>query len=161
MNAPLAVDPHGQKLNELRDAEEPTSHHADGVPCPLSLVVVTHSSKVLFGLNRWRQEWELPGGMIDADETPRAAAARELEEETGLVVRPDELTWVGLADFELHNPSRRELAAVYFVSFDDAPSTHATHELVDVAWLSLGDPPSNHSVLDLAIARRTRTGVVR
>lgn len=34
-----------------------------------------------FVMDRWT--WELPGGYIDADEDPRAAAARELEEEAG------------------------------------------------------------------------------
>lgn len=94
--------------------------------------------------------------MIDADETPRMAAVREVLEETGLVVHPDELEWVGLAAFELLNPPRRELAAVYRVSFVDTPSVHVSDELLEVAWLELDSPPSKHSALDLAIARRTR-----
>ncbi|MDY0910799.1 NUDIX hydrolase [Microbacterium sp. CFBP9034] len=156
MDAPLAVDSHGQRLTELSTTAEPTAQQVGGVPCPLSLVVASCSSKVLFGLNRWRQQWELPGGMIDADETPRMAAVREVLEETGLVVHPDELEWVGLAAFELLNPPRRELAAVYRVSFVDTPSVHVSDELLEVAWLELDSPPSKHSALDLAIARRTR-----
>lgn len=35
--------------------------------------------------------WSLPGGKIDPGETPAAAAARELREETGILVHPDEL----------------------------------------------------------------------
>jgi 8-oxo-dGTP pyrophosphatase MutT (NUDIX family) len=34
-------------------------------------------------------QWALPGGRIDSDETPEAAALRELAEETGLVVDAD------------------------------------------------------------------------
>ncbi|MGW7693821.1 NUDIX domain-containing protein [Streptomyces asiaticus] len=33
--------------------------------------------------DRFRQSWELPGGRIEAGESPRQAAARELLEETG------------------------------------------------------------------------------
>ena len=155
MDAPVAVDHQGQRLTALRLTVEPTVRHVDGVPCPLSLVVASHSSTVLFGLNRWRRQWELPGGMIEADETPRTAAARELREETGLFVHEGELQWVGLAEFELLNPARRELAAVYKVGFVDAPAAHSSDELVEVAWLDLANPPSNHAVLDLAIAART------
>lgn len=36
-------------------------------------------------------EWTLPGGHMEIDEQPETAAARELEEETGVVVDPDAL----------------------------------------------------------------------
>jgi mutator protein MutT len=38
------------------------------------------------GLRRHAGQWALPGGRIDAGETPEQAALRELEEETGLVL---------------------------------------------------------------------------
>lgn len=38
---------------------------------------------------RWGGEfWNIPSGMVEAHETPAEGAARELAEETGLVVRP-------------------------------------------------------------------------
>lgn len=37
-------------------------------------------------MNRHAGQWSLPGGRIDADETPLLAALRELQEEVGLVV---------------------------------------------------------------------------
>ncbi len=44
--------------------------------------------------------WELPGGHPEVDERPAAAAARELEEETGLAARPADLELLSV----LHSP---------------------------------------------------------
>jgi 8-oxo-dGTP pyrophosphatase MutT (NUDIX family) len=52
-----------------------------------AMVLVDDSSRVLllwrhrFLPDRWG--WEIPGGLVDADEEPADAAARELEQETG------------------------------------------------------------------------------
>jgi 8-oxo-dGTP diphosphatase len=39
----------------------------------------------------YKDYWELPGGAVDPDESPRSAAAREIDEELGLRVAPGRL----------------------------------------------------------------------
>jgi ADP-ribose pyrophosphatase YjhB (NUDIX family) len=39
----------------------------------------------------YKETWDLPGGIVERDESPRDAARREVREEIGLVVEPGEL----------------------------------------------------------------------
>ena len=55
------------------------------------LIVVSKDQALL--VKNWLapNEWSLPGGGMRLGEKPAAAAARELKEETGLVISPDQL----------------------------------------------------------------------
>lgn len=117
MPPPLATDRRGNVLTDLSIASiEHLDEAAERTPCPLSLVVLVDETRgtVLFGCNRWRQEYELPGGMVGEGETYHDAAQRELEEESG--IRTDTLELLGYARFSLADPARDELGAIYVAS---------------------------------------------
>ena len=75
---PIAVDDVGQALVELGSADESGLEAAavgtELLPCPLALIVVRADDQVLFGLDRRRHLWELPGGIIEAGESDTTAA---------------------------------------------------------------------------------------
>jgi 8-oxo-dGTP diphosphatase len=58
-------------------------------------------------------EWTLPGGHMETDEQPETAAARELEEETGVAVDPDALAVLDAVSL----PPRKDkhVVTIYYV----------------------------------------------
>lgn len=46
-------------------------------------MIAKHKDKFLLVYNAWRTCWEIPGGIVEPGETPRAAAVREFFEESG------------------------------------------------------------------------------
>ncbi len=48
------------------------------------VLIRDEQGRVLLVEPTYKKTWEIPGGSVDADESPRAACARELQEELGL-----------------------------------------------------------------------------
>jgi 8-oxo-dGTP diphosphatase len=79
-------------------------------PLTHALVVATHDGRSLLLFNRFKQKWEVPGGIIEPGEAPRACAARELVEETGQTA--ERLDYRGVMRFTFPD-GRTELGALY------------------------------------------------
>lgn len=63
-------------------------------PTPGGSAVVIDAGRILLVEDfRSSGEWKLPSGRMELGESPREGVARELEEETGLTVDPDDLTY--------------------------------------------------------------------
>jgi 8-oxo-dGTP diphosphatase len=88
--------------------------------------------------------WEPPGGVLELDETIQAGLVREVLEETGLRVEPEELTGV-------YKNMRRGIVALVFRSRIVAGEPRATNEVVEVAWLT---PNEIRQRMDEAYATR-------
>ncbi|MFE2938844.1 NUDIX domain-containing protein [Streptomyces sp. NPDC059255] len=59
----------------------------------------------------YKEPWEIPGGAVERDESPRRGAAREVEEELGLTLEPGRLLGI---DWTPPRPGRSEAMAVIF-----------------------------------------------
>lgn len=74
------------------------------------VIISRYSDKWVFVRHRDRQTWEIPGGHIEAGESPDSAAIRELKEETGAI----EFNLDPVADYSVEIDSVITFGRLYF-----------------------------------------------
>ncbi|TCP48617.1 ADP-ribose pyrophosphatase YjhB (NUDIX family) [Tamaricihabitans halophyticus] len=110
-------------------------------------IVVDERDRVLVIRRRDNGRWEMPGGVLELDETFEDGLRREVVEETGMNVQVDRLTGI------YKNLSRGIVALVFRCSPGDG-DIHATPEAREVRWMTaeeaseLMDPAFGIRVLD-------------
>lgn len=85
------VDPHFAHLAEGNARQARKRVAAD-------VLIRDEAGRVLLVDPTYKEGWDLPGGMVEANESPQAGALRELGEELGLtrvIGRPLVVEWVG------------------------------------------------------------------
>ncbi|MET9347316.1 NUDIX hydrolase [Streptomyces termitum] len=73
--------------------------------------------------------WELPGGVLELDETPQEGVVREVREETGVEVEAEELTGV-------YKNTARGIVALVFRCRPVGGGERTSAESTAVAWLT-------------------------
>ncbi len=100
-------------------------------------VVCVRDGKILLIERGWdphKGSLALPGGYVDAGETAKAAAVRELKEETGIVVRETDLELVGFYDEPDRDPRGRFVSVAFAVTVLADTVAKAGDDAVAVQW---------------------------
>jgi mutator protein MutT len=112
--------------------QEPRSSLSYRFPVSVKGVVLRDAQVVL--LRNERDEWELPGGKLDPDESPEECVVREIREELGLEVTAGALldAWVYTV-----TPEARVLIVTYGCLEVTLRDAVLSHEHKQVGWFPL------------------------
>lgn len=104
-------------------------------------IVFTFEDKVLFTVRNVEPDkgkWDLPGGFIDPSENAEEAACREIKEELGIEVKPNDLKYITTSpnNYLYKNVPYRTMDIFYESKLDSAAlNITAEDEIQDLIWV--------------------------
>lgn len=117
---------------------------ADPAPIRVSAVVLLRADgRALSVRKAGTRMFMFPGGKPEPWETPVETAVREVAEETGIILRTDELTSLGVREAAAANEAGHRVVGDVFalsrpLTADEVPATAA--EIADLTWLDPAAP---------------------
>lgn len=113
----IITDARGNKLLEFTPTNEENIYEiAHDAPLTHSLVVVRHHDRYLMAYSTQRREWEIFGGRMDEEDSPRTAVVNALQKSVGIEYW--EPQFLGVMKLQLKPEDRIEYGALFGVPLD-------------------------------------------
>lgn len=105
------------------------------------LIAADHILLIERGWDPYEGYWALPGGHVEIGESSLAAAARELEEETGIPVSLANLRQIGAFDTPGRDPRGRYVTVAYAATLPGLVEPAAGDDATAARWWPLASLP--------------------
>ena len=95
-----------------------------------SVILPRFRDKWIYCRHKDRNTWEIPGGHIEPDETPDAAAARELKEETGAKA----FTLIPVSPYAVEEARKVTFGMLYLSQVDELQPLSENSEMAEIGF---------------------------
>jgi|SRR5690606_27488379 len=107
-----------------------------------SAVILNKKNELLLVRKKKSKYFQLTGGKIDPDETEIDTVIREIEEEIGLHVSMDQLTYLGEHEtIAVNEKDTRVHGSIFIVQLQEDFVPKIAHEIEEYVWIN----PSNYT----------------
>nr|WP_278520138.1 NUDIX domain-containing protein [Brucella anthropi] len=118
-------------------------------------IVRDEAGRFLLVRKRGSEFFFQPGGKIDAGEQPETALIREIEEELGIRIEEDQLSYAA----KMSAPAANELdatveAELFHLTLKEGQVPAASSEIEELIWLKAGDQSRPVALLSQSIQAR-------
>jgi 8-oxo-dGTP diphosphatase len=114
-------------------------------------------ARIMMVRTSYKDEWEIPGGMVEEGETPSEACRREVREELGLVITPGQAL---IVDWAPHPTQGDKLLFIFdggtLSTAQHAEITFTDGEILEYAYV---EPTNLESYTVERLARRLRAAI--